>query len=92
MTTQVIFKIDKKLKDKAMKRAQKEGVPLASVLKLATQAYANGDLDMGLIVHEPFNARTRRAMDSITKDVLKGKNLSPEFTNADDIITYLKKK
>ena len=44
MTTQVIFKIDKKLKERAMKRAENEGLPFASVLKLATKAYVEGDL------------------------------------------------
>ena len=33
MTSQIIFKIEKKLKDKAMKKAQGEGIAFAAVLK-----------------------------------------------------------
>ena len=46
MTTQVIFKIDKKLKQQAMRKTDREGLPFAVVLKFATQAYVKGDLEM----------------------------------------------
>jgi antitoxin component of RelBE/YafQ-DinJ toxin-antitoxin module len=91
MTTQVIFKIDKSLKDRAMKKAQGEGVPFASVLKLATKAYVEGQLDIGIVSNQPFNAATRREIASALKDIKTEKNLSPRFTNAKDAIAYLKK-
>ena len=74
MTTQVIFKIDKKLKDQAMKKAQHEGIAFASVLKLATQAYINGKLDVELVPQEKLNAKTRRELIQISKDIKAGKN------------------
>lgn len=58
MTSQVIFKIDKKLKDQAMKKARNEGIPFASVLKLATKAYVEDHITLGLIGSEEFNAAT----------------------------------
>ena len=92
MTTQVIFKIDKKLKEQAMKKARSEGVPFASVLKFATKAYVEGGFDIGIVEqHIAFNAKTRRLMDKMTKDINEGKNLSPRFTNAKDAIAWLKK-
>ncbi len=91
MDSQVIFKIDKKIKAKAMKRAQDQGIPFASVLKMATKAFAEGELTMGLIETERFNEVTRREISKALKDIKKGKNLSPAFTNAKDAIAYLKK-
>lgn len=62
MNSQVIFKIDKKLKDKAMARARRAGLPFASVLKFATEAYAEGRFNIGISEPEPerFNAKTRK--------------------------------
>ena len=90
MTEQVIFKIDKKLKDQAMKKAQHEGIAFASVLKLATQAYINGKLDVELVPQEKLNAKTRRELIQISKDIKAGKNLSPTFNNVEAAIAYLK--
>ena len=92
MTTQVIFKIDKKLKDQAMKRAQNEGIAFASVLKLATQAYIKGDLDVELVAQPRLNAKTRRELIKISKDIKKGKNLSPVFDDVEEAIAYLKSR
>ena len=90
MITQVIFKIDKKLKEKAMAKAQHEGITLASVLKLATKAFVEGDLTLGLVGSEKFNARTAREVKNVLKDISHGKNLSPGFTSAKDAIEFLK--
>ena len=90
MTSQVAFRIDKKLKDKALKKAQNEGLPLAAVLLLATKAYVEGDLDVQLVTQRKLNAKTRRELQTISKDIRQGKNLSPPFGNAKDAIAYLK--
>jgi hypothetical protein len=91
MTTQVIFKIDKKLKDLAMKKAQGEGVPFASVLKFATKAYVDGQFNVGIIPAQPLNAKTRKMLLKELQEIKEGKNISPGFTNAKDAIAYLKK-
>ena len=91
MTTQVIFKIDKQLKDRAMKKAEREGLPFASVLKFATRAYADGELNIGMIPKEKvFNMKTRRLLRRELRGIKLGKNISPRFTNAKDAIAYLK--
>lgn len=89
MTTQVIFKIDKKLKDQAMKKAQSEGIAFASVLKMATKAFVDGDLRMGLVQEEKFNARTAREIKQALKDIKAGKHLSPTFKTVDEMMRYL---
>ena len=48
MTSQVVFTVDSKTKARAMERARREGVPFASVLKLATRAFAAGDFSIGI--------------------------------------------
>ncbi len=90
MVTQVIFKIDKKLKDKAMAKAQNEGIAFASVLKLATKAFVDGNFSVGLIINDSLNPRTKKMLSREIKDIKAGKNMSPAFNNAKDAIAYLK--
>ena len=90
MVTQVIFKIDKKLKDKAMAKAQNAGIAFASVLKLATKAFVDGDLSLGLVGSEKFNASTSKEIKRALKDISQGKNMSPAFSSAKEAIKYLK--
>jgi len=84
MTSQVVFNIDAKLKEKAMRRARKAGMPFSSVLKLTTQAYADGRLNIGLVEPERFNAKTRKEIEEALEDAKHGRNISPAF-DSDDI-------
>ncbi len=90
MTSQVIFKIDQKLKAQAMRKAKSEGMPFASILKLATQAYVDGSLDVELVTQPKLNKKTRALLARAHKDIKTGKNSSPIFSNARDAIAYLK--
>ncbi len=90
MTTQVIFKIDKALKDKAMAKAQREGIAFASVLKLATKAFVKGDLNLGLVGSDQFNAVSNKEMKQALKDIAKGRNLSSSFSSAKEAVKFLK--
>ncbi len=90
MVTQVIFKIDKKLKDKAMAKAQNEGIAFSSILKLATKAFVDGDFNVGLIINNELNPRTKKMLSREIKDIKNNKNMSPAFNNAKDAIAYLK--
>jgi hypothetical protein len=91
MTTQIIFKVDQTLKDRAMKKARGEGVPFASVLKLATRAYVEGQLDVGIVSSQPFNPKTRREIARALEDIKSRKGLSPRLKNAREVMAYLKK-
>lgn len=90
MNSQVVFNIDRKLKDKAMRRARTAGVPFSSILKFATQAYAEGRLDVGIGEPERFNAKTRKEIEEALEDAKHGRNLSPAFDNVADMNAYLK--
>ena len=87
MVTQVIFKIDKKLKDKAMAKAQNEGIAFSSVLKFATKAFVDGDFELGLVGSgsEKFNATTSREIKRALADIAKGKNMSPSFSSVAEL-------
>ena len=88
MTTQVVFRIDKKVKDKAMKRAKAAGVPLASYFKAAARALADGRASMDIVTEEKFNAKTARELRSILNDIEKGRNII-SFKNTKDMDDYL---
>ena len=90
MASQVIFKMDKGLKAKAMRKARKEGIAFTSVLKLATKAYVDGALEVQLVAPPKLNAKTRRELLGISKDIRQRRNLSPSFDDAKDAIAYLK--
>jgi antitoxin component of RelBE/YafQ-DinJ toxin-antitoxin module len=49
MISAVIVNLDNKLKERAMKRAKSQGVPLSAVIRLIIVAYANGELEFGII-------------------------------------------
>ncbi|OGG45127.1 hypothetical protein A2673_01970 [Candidatus Kaiserbacteria bacterium RIFCSPHIGHO2_01_FULL_50_13] len=89
MTTQVVFRVDPVIKKAAMRRAKREGVPFASMLKLATKAYAEGKFNVGIHVEEKFNAKTAREIRADLRDIEKGRNLSPAFSNVEDAIKWL---
>lgn len=90
MTTQMIFRIDSKLKHAAQKRAKKQGITLTDLYKQATKSFIAGKLNVALTsIPEILNARTARSLRQIDKDVKVGKNLSPAFSNIKDAIQYL---
>jgi hypothetical protein len=48
MNTQVIFKIDKKIKEKVAKKAKSKGMAVSDVLKMAMYGYAEGAFEPSL--------------------------------------------
>jgi hypothetical protein len=92
MTTQFMFKIEPKLKKAAMKKAKEQGTTFSSVLNFAANAFVDGQLNIGLIVNEELNSRTKKMLARELKNIREGKNMSPEFTNAKDAIAYLKSR
>jgi hypothetical protein len=91
MTTQVIFKIEKSLKEQAIKKARSEGIALTSMLKMATKAFVSGELKVGLIKSEKFNSKTEREIKAAIKDFNNNKNISTRLHSAKEVMDYLKK-
>ena len=90
MTTQVVFKVDSKIKAQAMRRAKREGVPFAAVLKLATKAFAEGRFSVDIQHSERFNAKTARELRAALADAKKGRNISPAFSTVEEMERYLR--
>ncbi|MEK7634908.1 MAG: hypothetical protein AAB446_00515 [Patescibacteria group bacterium] len=91
MTTQVIFKLDKKLKDAAQAKAKKEGISLADIYKSATRSYVDGTLSVGLVYYGTLtpNTKTGRELLKSIRDIKAGKNLSKPM-DLEDSIKYLR--
>ncbi len=52
MTTQIMFKIEDKLKKAAQKRAKKEGITLSDFYQSATKSFVEGRMNMGITIEE----------------------------------------
>ena len=91
MTTQVIFKIDPAIKKKAQKKAKEYGSTFSAYLQQATYALLDGSIRPGLLQQpeEKFNAKTLKELKQISKDIKKGKNLSPAFSSIKEMDDYL---
>lgn len=90
MTTQVIFKIDKKIKEQAQRKAKDSGLTFSDILQMATYAYARGDFEPVLMrKEERLNMKTRRELIKISDDIKKGKNLIGPFYSAREMDTFL---
>ncbi|OGG72980.1 hypothetical protein A3A38_04535 [Candidatus Kaiserbacteria bacterium RIFCSPLOWO2_01_FULL_53_17] len=88
MTTQVVFRIDKKVKDKAMKRAKREGIPFAAVMKIAARAYAQERFHIDGTQEEKFNTKTAREIRAAIRDIEQGKNII-SFKSTKEMDDYL---
>ena len=73
-----------------MAKVRLEGIPFASVLKLATKSFVEGSLDVQMVSRPVLNDKTRKMLDSALKNIKAGKNLSPGFDNAKDASAYLR--
>jgi hypothetical protein len=89
MTTQVIFTMDKKLKGEAMRKARSFGLPFSSVLNLATRAFVDGKINIGVVENEHLNIKTRRELMKISNDIKKGKNLFGPFRSGPEMDKFL---
>jgi antitoxin component of RelBE/YafQ-DinJ toxin-antitoxin module len=90
MITQVIFNIDKKLKEQAMKKAESKGFTYSAILKFATKAFVEDKFDIGLIPTEKFNSKTAREISKALKDIKRGKNISPHLHFSEEVMSLLK--
>ena len=92
MTTQLMVKIDKGLKDRVAKKAKKQDLSLSDFVKIAFHAYDQGLIEPGLVQRpEKFNVKTRRILDRRLGDVKEGKNLVGPFNNVAEMKKYLMK-
>lgn len=92
MTTQVIFRIDKKIKAQAQKKAKGSGLTFSDILQMATHAYVKNDPEPVLMGREErLNVKTQRMLEKELREIKKGKSMSSAFGGAKEAIAYLKK-
>ncbi len=87
MTTQVVFNIDPKIKARAMKRAKRDGIPFASVLKFAARAFADGTLSVGIVDRVTQQKMRLLERESLALDRGKGRR----FTSAKDAQAFIER-
>jgi hypothetical protein len=85
MTTQVVFNIDPKVKARAMERAKREGIPFASVLKLAAKAFAEGQFSIGIV--EGILPQKMRLLERESRLMDKGKGR--RFSSVKDALSFV---
>ncbi len=91
MTTSVIFRIDKKIKEQAQKIARERGMTYSGFLKLASYQLVEGDFKVAIRPNEVFKPSVRKMIDKSIEDIKAGRNLSPKFHTADEFMDYLEK-
>ncbi len=91
MTTQIVFKIDPKLKKAAQKRAAREGITLSDLFQSAAQSFVAGKVTIGLTPTESLRPLVALELKKALRDVERGRNLSPAFRTTKEAIAYLKK-
>lgn len=91
MITQVIFKIDKKIKEQAQKKAKARGLTFSDVLKMASYQYVEGGFEPMLQRKEEFKPSIARMIKKSIAEIEAGKGLSPAFHTADEMYDYLEK-
>ena len=87
----MIFSIDSRIKERAMKKAQADGVPFSIILKLAAKAYAENKLNIVLDHDFAFNQNAGQEIKQVIQDIKRSKNLSPVFKDAKKALAYLKR-
>jgi len=81
-------KTDRILKLKAQKTAKEMGLSLGTIINHYLRKLV---LDKKVVFSVPLipNTKTGRLLDKIDRDIDKGINLSPAFSNAKDAISWL---
>ncbi len=91
MITQVIFKIDKKIKEQAQKKAKSRGLTFSDVLKMASYQYVEGGFEPMLQMKEEFRPAIARSIKKSIANIEAGKGLSPAFNTAAEMVAHLEK-
>jgi len=87
--TTINIKADKEIKEKAQKVARDLGMPLSTVIN----AYLNQFIrtkEVHFYLEGELKPSVKRRLDRLQKDVLRGKNLSPTFSDARKAIHHLR--
>ena len=91
MNTQVIFKIDEKLKKAAQVKAKKQGISLSDFYKSATRSFVAGTSNAEVVFYPTItpNAKTGKELLRARKEIKAGIGLSPVFHSTEEMDRHL---
>ena len=82
------IKADVDTKREAVRVAQDMGVPLSTIINAFLKKFIS-DRSVTLFAPSKPNKKLQKILNQSSQDSAKGKNLSPMFTNMDDMDRYL---
>ena len=89
-TTVINVKTDKQLKVKAQKIAKEMGLSLGTIINHSLRELVQ---EKRVVFSVPLvpNKKTERLIREVEKDIRLGRNISPSFTNGEEMDRYLAK-
>lgn len=89
-TTVMSLKTDKNVKENAQKLAKKMGFPLGTLINAFLRQFIRDKaVHFSMEPMIPMSKALEKELGEIEKDIKTGKNMSPGFSNADEMIDYL---
>ncbi len=88
MKTVINIKADKEVKEQAVETARAMGLPLSTIINAFLKKFIS-DKSVTFSAPEKPNKRLEKILLKAQKDIKAGKNLSPVFTNVEDMDAYL---
>jgi len=85
------IKLDKQTKEDAAKLAKELGLSLSSIINATLKDFVR-ERRVEFRLQPELNEKTKKKLLEIEQDIKEGKNLSPAFTNVEDMMDYLLKK
>jgi len=89
MKTVINIKVDKEIKDQAVQTAKDMALPLSTIINAFLKKFIN---DRRITFTAPFtpSERLQKVLKQGEKDIKAGKNMSPLFTDMDEMDAYLR--
>ncbi|MFA6297313.1 MAG: type II toxin-antitoxin system RelB/DinJ family antitoxin [Candidatus Paceibacterota bacterium] len=90
MKTLINIKVDKEIKDQAVKLAQEIGIPLSTAINAFLRQFVE---KREVTFSSPFkmSKKLEAIVSKAEKDIKSGDNMSPAFNNAEDALSWLHK-
>lgn len=87
-TTMINIKTDKKVKEDAQKLAKELGFTLSALVTASLKQFIR-TRSVSFSAEYQMTPYLEGVLDEVEKDLKKGKNLSPAFSNGEDMDEYL---
>jgi len=83
-------KTEREIKEKAQKLAKKMGFPLGTLINAFLRQFIRDKaVNFSMESTIPMSKALEKELSRIEKDIKEGKNISPAFSKADDMLDYL---